>query len=302
MFINRINPYHAIVKLCFYSIVASWHCWRHCHMSVQCNGTEMTDQFCHYYEEAGRQVCKTKLSLWAQKYILCHYFSLCLCITDTLPSCHHNLEFFCTSQCSAANMHIIHPSNNNTFHPHISASAEARLIYPAQSHYNQPIGGTCGPQGSKYVILHSLFIWGSAAHHAGCFNLVPTGWDPQLIWKYKLGEESLSPSAPALRGARVAIAFVCCTRTILNGLVWPKISKQTVWESLEFGNSGCLGWDTIAGWVVQTFGAHHLQGSCEPYSSWASWPLRMRALHSLKTTPQTAASHPRRQESSFTLL
>lgn len=53
-------------------------------------------------------------------------------------TCYHNLEFFCTAQCSAANMHIIHPSND-TFHLHTSASVEARLIYAAQSHYNQPV-------------------------------------------------------------------------------------------------------------------------------------------------------------------
>lgn len=192
----------------FYSIVASWHYWRTCHMSVQCNGTEMANQFWHYYRKAGRQVCKTKLSFVSPKIYtmsLFQFMSLHHRHPTFMPytkACHHNLEFFCTSQCSAANMHIIHPSNKNTFHLHISASAEARLIYPAQSHYNQPIGGTCGPQGSKYVIiLHSLFIWGSAAHHAGCFNLVLNGWDPQPIWEYRLGEKSLSPSAPALREA-----------------------------------------------------------------------------------------------------
>lgn len=124
-------------------------------------------------------------------------------------------------------MHIIHPSNNNTFHLHISASAEARLIYPTPSHYNQPIGGTCGPQGSKYIIvLHSLCIAvppEARLSSTSCWLLYP-----EPIWEYRLAEKTLSQSAPALRAARVSNASVCCTRTIVNVLVWPKISKQTV--------------------------------------------------------------------------
>jgi hypothetical protein len=71
---------------------------------------------------------------------------------------------------------------------------------------------------------------------------------PEPIWEYRLAEKTLSQSVPALRTVRVLNASVCCTRTTVNVLVWPKISKQTVWESLEFKNSGCLGRDTYC-WV-----------------------------------------------------
>jgi hypothetical protein len=76
---------------------------------------------------------------------------------------------------------------------------------------------------------------------------------PEPIWELRLAEKTLSQSAPALRAARVSNASVCCTRTMVNVLVWPKISNQTGWESLEFKNSGCPGHDTVAGWVVRTF-------------------------------------------------
>jgi len=155
---------------------------------------------------------------------------------------HHNLEFSCTSQCSAANMHIIHPSNNNTFHLHISASAEARLIYPAPSHYNQPTGGTCGPQGY-----------------------------PEPIWEYRLAEKTLSQSAPALRATRFSNASVCCTRTILNVLVWPKIFKQfqNHWNSRILAVQDVT---LLLGEWFELFEDYcpHPQESGGPYSSWAS--------------------------------
>lgn len=169
-----------------------------------------------------------------------------LTVTPYTKTRHHNLEFFCTSQCSAANMHIIHPSNNNTFHLHISASAEARLIYPAPNHYNQPIGGTCGAQGSKYIIiLHSLCIchatWGYALQHILLAALTRANLGIQI------GKENIISVSTSAQAARVSNASVCCTRTTVKVLVWPKISNQTVWESLEFKNSGCPGRDIC--WV-----------------------------------------------------
>jgi len=149
-------------------------------------------------------------------------------------------------------MHIIHPSNNNTFHLHISASAEARLIYPAPSHYNQQseeLEVRRVPSTSLYFTVCVFAVPPEARLcSTSCWLLYP-----QPIWEYRSAEKPLSQSAPALTAPRVSNASVCCTRTVVNVLVWPKISKQTVWVSPEFKNSGCLGHDSVAGCVVWTF-------------------------------------------------
>lgn len=169
-------------------------------------------------------------------------------------------------------MHIIHPSNNNTFHLHISASAEARLIYPAPSHYNQQ---------SEELEVHR--VPSTSLQFTVCVFAVPpearlcssSCWllYPEPIWEYRLAEKPLSQSAPALTAPRVSNASVCCTRTIVNVLVWPKISKQFEYH----WNSRILAvWDMtlLLGVRFELFEDYcpHPEESGGLYSSWASWP------------------------------
>ena len=187
-------------------------------------------------------------------------------------TCHHNLQFSCTSQCSAANMHIIHPSNNNTFHLHISASAEARLIYPAPSHYNQPIRGTCGPQGS------SLCICCARLCSTSCWLLYP-----EPIWEYRLEEVNLISFSTSTQSSKFRMQLCVVQELSLNVLVWPKIYKK---QFENHWNSRILAvWDvtlSLGEWV-ELFEDYcpHPQESGGPYSSSASWPLSSKHHHRL---------------------